>query len=207
MKKIIALSCGRKNQFCETLIKAAAMGAEELGVETEIIRAMCRSDYALSYDIVGGRPVFYEYDANRGSQMLTDDGREENADVMQDIIRGRGNDVLRLDATTAQRVGLSRGTTHLLHVTFDPAMSTWPLLRSWVTFVFNAVEYLGNVGEGLTANELSVGEAIATRLPLLMTTTPFLRWCNTEIVWPRRIPRPISLRFRAWSPSMRETRP
>lgn len=40
MKKIIALSCGRKNQFCETLIKEAAMGAEELGVETEIIRAM-----------------------------------------------------------------------------------------------------------------------------------------------------------------------
>ena len=40
MKRIIALSCGRKNQFSETLIKAAAMGAEELGVETEIIRAM-----------------------------------------------------------------------------------------------------------------------------------------------------------------------
>ena len=40
MKKIIALSCGRKNQFCETLIKEAAMGAEEFGVETEIIRAM-----------------------------------------------------------------------------------------------------------------------------------------------------------------------
>ncbi len=40
MKKIIALSCGRKNQFSETLIKEAAMGAEELGVETEIIRAM-----------------------------------------------------------------------------------------------------------------------------------------------------------------------
>jgi multimeric flavodoxin WrbA len=40
MKKIIALNCGRKNQFCETFIKAAAQGAEEFGVETEIIRAM-----------------------------------------------------------------------------------------------------------------------------------------------------------------------
>ena len=40
MKKIIALNCGRKNQYCETLIKEAAMGAEELGVKTEIIRAM-----------------------------------------------------------------------------------------------------------------------------------------------------------------------
>jgi multimeric flavodoxin WrbA len=40
MKKIIALSCGRKNGNCETLVKEAAMGAEELGVATEIIRAM-----------------------------------------------------------------------------------------------------------------------------------------------------------------------
>jgi multimeric flavodoxin WrbA len=40
MKKIIGLSCGRKNGNCETLLKAAAMGAEEFGVETEIIRAL-----------------------------------------------------------------------------------------------------------------------------------------------------------------------
>jgi multimeric flavodoxin WrbA len=40
MGKIIGLSCGRKNGNCETLLKSAAMGAEEFGVETEIIRAM-----------------------------------------------------------------------------------------------------------------------------------------------------------------------
>lgn len=40
MKKIIGLSCGRKNRNSETMLKAAAMGAAELGVETEIIRAM-----------------------------------------------------------------------------------------------------------------------------------------------------------------------
>ena len=40
MKKIIGLSCGRKNGNSETLLKAAAIGAAELGVETEIIRAM-----------------------------------------------------------------------------------------------------------------------------------------------------------------------
>lgn len=40
MKKIIGLSCGKKNGNCETFLKAAAMGAEEFGVETEIIRAM-----------------------------------------------------------------------------------------------------------------------------------------------------------------------
>jgi len=40
MKKIIALCCGSKNGQGVTLVKAAAMGAAEFGVETEIIRAM-----------------------------------------------------------------------------------------------------------------------------------------------------------------------
>jgi multimeric flavodoxin WrbA len=40
VKKIIGLSCGRKNGNCDTLLKSAAMGAEEFGIETEIIRAM-----------------------------------------------------------------------------------------------------------------------------------------------------------------------
>jgi len=39
-KKIIGLSCGRKNGNSEILLKEAAMGAEELGMESEIIRAM-----------------------------------------------------------------------------------------------------------------------------------------------------------------------
>jgi len=37
-KKIIGLSCGRKNGNGETFLKAALMGAEELGIESEIIR-------------------------------------------------------------------------------------------------------------------------------------------------------------------------
>jgi len=39
-KKIIGLSCGRKNGNSEILLKEALMGAEEFGVESEIIRAM-----------------------------------------------------------------------------------------------------------------------------------------------------------------------
>ena len=38
-KKIVGLSCGSKNGHCESYIRAAAKGAEEYGVETEIIRA------------------------------------------------------------------------------------------------------------------------------------------------------------------------
>jgi multimeric flavodoxin WrbA len=39
-KKIVGLSCGRKNSNSEHFLKAALMAAEEEGVETEIIRAM-----------------------------------------------------------------------------------------------------------------------------------------------------------------------
>lgn len=39
-KKIIGLSCGRKNGNSEILLKEALMGAGELGVESDIIRAM-----------------------------------------------------------------------------------------------------------------------------------------------------------------------
>lgn len=39
-QKIIGLSCGRKNGNSEILLKEALMGAGELGVESEIIRAM-----------------------------------------------------------------------------------------------------------------------------------------------------------------------
>ncbi len=39
-KKIIGLSTGRKNGNCEILLKEALMAAEELGVQSEIIRAM-----------------------------------------------------------------------------------------------------------------------------------------------------------------------
>ena len=38
-KKIVGLSCGRKNSNSELLLKAALMAAEEEGCETQIIRA------------------------------------------------------------------------------------------------------------------------------------------------------------------------
>jgi multimeric flavodoxin WrbA len=39
-KKIIGLSCGRVSGNSEILLKEAVMGAEEIGVQSEIIRAM-----------------------------------------------------------------------------------------------------------------------------------------------------------------------
>jgi len=54
---------------------------------------------------------------------------------------------------------------HFVHVTFNPLDSTWFRQRSFPNFVLNAVEYLGHLGEALTAQGFAPGQAIATRLP------------------------------------------
>jgi multimeric flavodoxin WrbA len=60
-KKIIGLSCGRKNGNSEILLKEALMAAEELGVESEIIRAMglrvkpCTGCEACTIEMVRGK--------------------------------------------------------------------------------------------------------------------------------------------------------
>lgn len=64
---------------------------------------------------------------------------------------------------------MSRGTTRVVHVAFEPAASTWPILRSFVSFIFNAVDYLGHSGSGVTDRPLAPGDAIATRLPAAAT--------------------------------------
>ena len=50
-------------------------------------------------------------------------------------------------------------------VAFDPLESTWPLQRSFVTFMFNAVEHLGRLGATGMRESLVPGDAVAMRLP------------------------------------------
>jgi hypothetical protein len=78
------------------------------GHEPMLVKAMARADYVLSVNFVGGKPEFHE--DTSGEMLLTDDAREGNRDVLQDIVRFRGNDVLTLDAPLAERLGLSLGT-------------------------------------------------------------------------------------------------
>jgi hypothetical protein len=66
-------------------------------------------------------------------------------------------------------ISIARGPMQVLFVTFDPALSNWFRLRSWVTFNQNAVNYLGTIGEGLTSEGFAVGEALTTRLPATAT--------------------------------------
>jgi hypothetical protein len=62
-------------------------------------------------------------------------------------------------------VSVSRGTIRVICVTFNPLDSNWPFLRSFVTFLVNAVEYLGHAGEAISATSFAPGEALSTRLP------------------------------------------
>jgi hypothetical protein len=62
-------------------------------------------------------------------------------------------------------VSVTRGGVHLVHVTFNPLDSNWPLNRSFVTFIVNAMDYLGHVGQGITTQGFRPGEALTARLP------------------------------------------
>ncbi|MCH8823043.1 MAG: BatA and WFA domain-containing protein [Planctomycetes bacterium] len=66
-------------------------------------------------------------------------------------------------------VAISRGSMQAIHVCIDPLDSNWPYLRSWVTFVVNAVEYLGNSGDALALKGFSAGQALTARLPASAT--------------------------------------
>ena len=59
----------------------------------------------------------------------------------------------------------SNGQVHLLHLSFDPLESNWPYQRSFVTFMFNAIDYLGHLNAGISARGFSIGDALTTRLP------------------------------------------
>jgi hypothetical protein len=62
-------------------------------------------------------------------------------------------------------VAVSRGTTQAICVMFNLLDSNWPFLRSFPTFMLNAVEHLGHAGAAITADVLAPGEALTTRLP------------------------------------------
>lgn len=83
-----------------------------------------------------------------------------------------GNDVdVLAEASSGPAVlSVSRGPLQVIHVTFDPLESNWPFQRSFVTFIFNAVDFLGHAGEALSERGLRPGQAIAARLPASATS-------------------------------------
>ncbi len=62
-------------------------------------------------------------------------------------------------------VAVERGATQAVCVTFDPLDSNWPFQRGFVTFIVNAVDYLGHAGEAASEGSLGPGEALTALLP------------------------------------------
>lgn len=104
----------------QKMISAGIEGAKAIaisgGYPTEIIEAMAMRRQIWSYRLEGGRPVFRQGwpDASRGEILLTDDGRDERADTLQQIVRGEGNDTLTLTADLGLTLGVSKGTVRTL---------------------------------------------------------------------------------------------
>lgn len=83
----------------------------EGGYDPRLIEAMVRNDCVLSYKIEGGKVVFLDRMPQGPNEfLLTDDGREDRADSMEDVARYRGNDALMLTPELALRLGVSKGT-------------------------------------------------------------------------------------------------
>lgn len=81
------------------------------GYDFRLIRAMSYPNYVLSYRMTDGKPdLFEDYPSNPGEELLTDDGKETNADSLQAILRGVGNDVLNIDARLGEILGINRKT-------------------------------------------------------------------------------------------------
>ena len=58
-----------------------------------------------------------------------------------------------------------RGTVTAVVVAFDPLDSNWPFQRSFVTFLANAVEWLGSLDQPAAQAEHRPGDAITARIP------------------------------------------
>lgn len=85
------------------------------GYEPMLADALMRQQTVLSYKLDGGNAVYFNrMPENDGEFLLTDNGQGENTDTLQDVVRGRVNDILELDAETARRLGVSKGTAETL---------------------------------------------------------------------------------------------
>lgn len=106
--------------------------------DPRILRAMARTEYVLSVSFVDGKPVFYEDES--GDLLLTDNpiGNPSKADTMEELLRMRGKNVLTLDADTAFKIGLSKGTVE----TTDDLASELGIARSFVVVPGRAEQIL-----------------------------------------------------------------
>jgi hypothetical protein len=94
------------------------------GYDYRFINALAQRSYVLSYDIYG--TLYERMPENPNEFVLTDDGKDERRDTMDQLVRGTGNDVLTLKADTALKLGMSSGTA----ATIDELLEQLGILRN-----------------------------------------------------------------------------
>lgn len=108
MFKGVGDEVAQEKQYSLRLGRAEGLAVKG-GYDPRIIKAMSRSETVLSYSIINGKAELY--DDTSGDFVLTIDGsKEESKDNYEDIIRFKGKAVLTLDAPTALKLGISKGT-------------------------------------------------------------------------------------------------
>lgn len=116
------------------------------GYDVRLIRAMARMEYVLSYRIVNGKAELFEGLPTSGNEfLLTDDGKEQNADTVQDRVAGVGNDVLTLKADTAYTIGVSKKTVE----TREELLSAMGLDRTGVFVKGRSAQIMKDWSNGL----------------------------------------------------------
>lgn len=102
----------REKQFALRLGHAEGKAIKG-GYDPRIVRAMARTEYVLSYRMVGGKAELLERMPDGADEfLLTDDGNKEagREDTIEELARGEGNDNLTLTAKVAYDLGISKGT-------------------------------------------------------------------------------------------------
>ena len=84
---------------------------------------------------------------------------------MRAVQADRGFEILAEAAEGPLVLAYDSAGLHVLTVTFDPLDSNWPLQRSFVHFMANAIEHLGRVGEAVAGRAVAPGGAITVTLP------------------------------------------
>jgi hypothetical protein len=79
------------------------------GYDYRLINALAQRSYVLSFNVDSGE-MFERMPESTNEELLTDDGKDDRIDTMNQLVRGTGNDVLTIKADVARRLGLSSGT-------------------------------------------------------------------------------------------------
>jgi hypothetical protein len=139
--------------------------ANKGGYDPRIVLAMARTEYVLSYRMVGGKPELLERMPEGPDEfLLTDDGQGANEDTEEQLARGEGNDNLTLKADVAFKLGVSKGTVD----TYDDLMfhlglarnnvqikgQSEQIMKAWRDGLFNAKRQLRKLWESV--GEVSV---------------------------------------------------